>query len=231
MTNQNEALSALADNALGADELQQLLERLHAEPNTLHREAVQREVAQRLERYALLGELMRADAESPLMARNARRDVVTDVMQRVRADALQPELDMPQQVVTTPEKVLFMGSRLGGWMSGWRAPALSMALAASIAGVMLLVVKPESPIGQQPGVLTAQVDEAAAARLVAQTSPKQVETEAQAAPESLAALESAADADVDAVPDAYLLQHLTHTAGGPMRTLSSNMRLASYERP
>lgn len=227
MTNQNEALSALVDDALGADEAQQLLARLHAAPDT-----AQRDAAQRLERFALLGEMMRADTVSPWMMRSVQRDVVAEVMQQIRVDALQPNAAMP-------EKVAPVSIWLGDWMSGWRAPAFSMALAASVAGVMLLVVQPESPVEPGQNVLTAQVKQqaeervkvAASAGFVSRSTPVLAET--PTAPESLAALESAAESDVmpDMMPDTYLLQHLTHAEGGPMRNLSSNVRLASYERP
>jgi negative regulator of sigma E activity len=232
MTNQNEALSALVDDALGTDEAQQLLERLHGAPDT-----AQREASQRLQRYALLGEMMRADATSPWMTRCVQRDVVAEVMQQIRVDALQPNAELPDPVMAV--KVAPVSTWLGDWTSGWRAPAFSMALAASVAGVMLLVVQPESPVDSGRNVLTAQtkdgtkeraeekVIKAAPAGLVARSAPALAET--PAAPESLAALESAAEADV--MPDTYLLQHLTHAAGGPMRNLSSNVRLASYERP
>lgn len=218
--NEDEILSALADDALSEDEVRQVLSRLRTAPR-----GTQHDAARRLERYALLGELMRAEADSPLFAvaaqrrtsRAAPRDLVGAVMQQIATESAQTQPAQPVSVAHKP-------SLWGDWLQGWRAPALSMALAASVAGVMLVVVQ---DAGVNPGesMLSAK---SAAPLLNAQRPalPDLTETAASSAP-PLAELEAAADT----LPDAYLLQHLTHAEGGPVRNLSSNVRLASYERP
>jgi negative regulator of sigma E activity len=210
----DERLSALADNALSADEVRQILSRLSAAPR-----GTQHNAARRLERYAMLGELMRAEADSSLFAemaqRRASRDLAGVVMQQIATETAQLQSARP---------VAVKSSLWGGWLAAWRAPAFSMALAASVAGVMLVVVQ---DAGVNPGESMVSA-ESAAPLLSAQRSalPDLTETAASSAP-PLAELEAAADT----LPDAYLLQHLTHAEGGPVRNLSSNVRLASYERP
>jgi len=216
----DEMLSALADNALSADEVRQILSRLSAAPR-----GTQHNAARRLERYAMLGELMRAEAGSPLFAETAQRrashgiprDLVGAVMQQIATETAQAQSSQPVSVAHKP-------SLWGDWLQGWRAPALSMALAASVAGVMLVVVQ---DAGVNPGESMVSA-ESAAPLLSAQRSalPDLTETAASSA-SPLAELEAA----TDTLPDAYLLQHLTHAEGGPVRNLSSNVRLASYERP
>ncbi len=216
----DERLSALADNALSADEVRQILSRLSAAPR-----GTQHNAARRLERYAMLGELMRAEADSSLFAemaqRRASRDLAGVVMQQIARETAQVQSARP---VAVKPRADFKSSLWGGWLAAWRAPAFSMALAASVAGVMLVVVQ---DAGVNPGESMVSA-ESAAPLLSAQRSalPDLTETAASSAP-PLAELEAAADT----LPDAYLLQHLTHAEGGPVRNLSSNVRLASYERP
>lgn len=217
--NDDEILSALADDALSEDEVRQMLSRLSAAPR-----GTQHDAARRLERYALLGELMRAEAGSPLFAeaaqrrasRDAPRDLVGAVMQQIATETTQAQPPRSAPIKST--------SNPWGWFAGWRAPAFSMALAASVAGVMLVVVQ---DAGVNPGESMVSAENATPL-LSAQRSalPDLTEAVASSAP-PLAELEAAADT----LPDAYLLQHLTHAEGGPMRNLSSNVRLASYERP
>lgn len=208
----DEMLSALADGALSDIEVQQMLAHLNAAPR-----GIQHEAAKQLERYTLLGELMRAEADSPLFTqaakRRASRDVVGSVMQQIAAETAQMPKASPQH--TEPKPRFWAGV-----LQGWRAPIFSMALAASVAGVMLVVVQDAGVVPQESN-LSAQIN---APVLKAQQAKLPDLTES--AP-SLAALEPSADA----LPDAYLLQHLAHAEGGPMRNLSSNVRLASYERP
>lgn len=214
--NDDEMLSALADGALSADELRQVMSRLNSAPR-----GTQHAAARRLERYAMLGELMRTEVDSPLFAemaqRRASRDLVGAVMQQIAADATPVQSSPPRAVQPKP-------NFLSGWLVGWRAPALSMALAASIAGVMLVVVQ---DAGVAPGTPVINAENTSPI-LSAQRAalPDLTEAVTNSAP-PLAELEAAADA----LPDAYLLQHLAHAEGGPMRNLSSNVRLASYERP
>lgn len=208
----DEWLSALADGALSDVEVRQVLARLNAAPR-----GIQHEAAKRLERHALLGELMRAEADSPLFAqatqRWASRDVVGSVMQQIATETAHAQTAKSVPLASKPRF-------WAGVLQGWRAPAFSMALAASVAGVMLVVVQDAGVVPQESN-LNAQIN---APVLSAQQAKLPDLTES--AP-SLAALEASADA----LPDAYLLQHLAHAEGGPMRNLSSNVRLASYERP
>ncbi|MDD2893827.1 MAG: hypothetical protein PHF20_07830 [Halothiobacillaceae bacterium] len=220
--NDDELLSAFADDALSASEVQQVLSRLRTAPR-----GTQHAAARRLERYALLGELMRAEADSPLFAvaaqpraeLDARRDLVGSVMQQIATQTAQAQ---PPQPVSVAHKPSFWSD----WLQGWRAPALSMALAASVAGVMLVVVQ---DAGVNPDEPVISADNAAPlgseyrAAVPDLTEPTVRSTNRLAEANTLA--------DMDALPDAYLLQHLANAEGGPIRTLSSNVRLASYERP
>jgi negative regulator of sigma E activity len=224
--NDDELLSAFADDALSESEVRQVLSRLRTASR-----GTQHDAARRLERYALLGELMRAEADSPLFAvaaqsratcdtrRDAPRDVVGSVMQQIATETAQAQPSRPVSVAHKP-------SLWGDWLQGWRAPALSMALAASVAGVMLVVVQDAGVSPDEP-VITAErvapVRNAHQAAVLDLTEPTVSGTSRLA--EANTAL------DTDALPDAYLLQHLANAEGGPMRTLSSNVRLASYERP
>ncbi len=214
--NDDEMLSALADGALSADEVRQVMSRLGSAPR-----GTQHDAARRLERYAMLGELMRAEADSPLFAemaqRPASRDLAGAVMRQITAEAAPVQSSRPLAAQATP-------NLWGGWLAGWRAPAFSMALAASIAGVMLVVVQ-DAGVDQGTPVIKAE-NNAPVLSVQRATLPDLTEAAANNAL-PLAELEAAADA----LPDAYLLQHLAHAEGGPMRNLSSNVRLASYERP
>ncbi len=210
-----ERLSALADDALSNDELRQMLAQMRER-------GIQHRAARQLERYALLGELMRAEADSPLFvqaAQRAPRDVVGSVMQQIASEDAQVARAAPRKIA---ESELTPGF-FGGVLAGWRAPVLSMALAASVAGVML-VMTPDTGVEQSVPALTAQ---SAPAGVKPEANQAQDLTVPSSAVETLAELE----ADADNIPDPYLLQHLAHAEGGPMRTLSSNVRLASYERP
>jgi len=220
--NDDELLSAFADDALSESEVRQVLSRLRTAPR-----GTQHDAARRLERYALLGELMRAEADSPLFAvaaqaraePDARRDLVGSVMQQIATEAAQAQPPQPVSVAHKP-------SLWSDWLQGWRAPALSMALAASVAGVMLVVVQdagvnPDEPVMSADNA--APVGNASRAAVPDLTEPTVRSTN------RLAEADIASDADT--LPDAYLLQHLANAEGGPMRTLSSNVRLASYERP
>jgi len=214
--NDDELLSALADDALSADEIRQVLSRLHAAPR-----GSQHDAARRLGRYALLGELMRAEADSPLLAemaqRRTARDLAGSVMQQIATETAHAQS-------SRPVAVQLKANSWSGWFTGWRAPALSMALAASVAGVMLVVVQdagidPKAPVihAQNNASMLQERPSAAPDLTVVATSNTPPLTELEAA--------------ADVLPDSYLLQHLAHAEGGPMRNLSSNVRLASYERP
>ncbi len=214
--NDDEMLSALADDALSADEERQVLSRLNAAPR-----GTQHDAARRLERYALLGELMRAEVDSPLFAemaqRRTSRDLAGSVMQQIATEAAQAQ-------PSRPVAVQLKANSWSGWFTGWRAPAFSMALAASVAGVMLVVVQ------------DAGIDPKAPA-INAQNNATMLNEQPVAVPDLTVVATSNApplaeqDTAADVLPDSYLLQHLAHAEGGPMRNLSSNVRLASYERP
>ncbi|HES76675.1 MAG TPA: hypothetical protein ENO09_06680 [bacterium] len=212
----DEMLSALADGALSGDEVRKVFSRLNTAPR-----GAQHDAARRLERYALLGELMRAEADSPLFSALAQhhasgerpRDVVGAVMQHIATDTMPTQSTRSVPVAQKPDF-------WHGWLEGWRAPAFSMALAASVAVVMLVVVQ-DAGVNVGEPVLSAQRT-APVLNVQRSALPDLTET----AP-SLATLEAPADA----LPDAYLLQHLAHAEGGAVRNLSSNVRLASYERP
>lgn len=213
----DEMLSALADGALSDVEVQQMLARLNAAPR-----GMQHEAAKRLERHALLGELMRAEADSPLFTqaikRQAPRDVVGSVMQQIATETAHMPKANPLRAEPKPDFWV-------GVLQGWRAPVFSMALAASVAGVMLLVVQ-DADVAPQKLELNAQVNSPMVNTPIVNAQQSNLPDLTEPKP-SLAALESSADG----LPDAYLLQHLAHAEGGPMRNLASNVRLASYERP
>ncbi len=214
----DEVLSALADDALSHEGLQQLM-------SQMRERGAQHTAARRLERYALLGELMRAEADSPLFLQAQRyrqRDVVGAAMQQIASESAHGGVE---RVRSAPRPMRAPGL-LGGLLAGWRAPALSTALAASVAGA-LWVMLPDGGVPHGDAVLTAQ--KAAPMAVTTATVPNAPEDLTVPAPlnVSLAELEASADT----MPDPYLLQHLTYAEGGPMRTLSSNVRLASYERP
>ena len=99
----------------------------------------------------------------------------------------------------------------------------SVGLAASVAAVMLLLTP---DVGLEPTAPTLSAQHTPALRSTESLAPQDLSV-AGAAGSSLAELEASAGS----VPDPYLIQHLTHADAGPMRTLSSNVRLASYERP
>ncbi|OYY74926.1 MAG: hypothetical protein B7Y40_02960 [Gammaproteobacteria bacterium 28-57-27] len=220
--NDDELLSAFADDALSEGEVRQVLSRLRTAPR-----GTQHDAARRLERYALLGELMRAEADSPLFAvaaqsratRDTPRDVVGTVMQQIATEAAQAQAPQPVSVTHKP-------SRWNDWLQGWRAPALSMALAASVAGVMLVVVQ---DAGVSPDEPVISADNAAPLGSEYRAAVPDLTEPTVRSTNRLAEADTVSDAD--ALPDAYLLQHLANAEGGPMRTLSSNVRLASYERP
>ena len=216
-SNDDEMLSALADNALSAEEVRQLCARLGAAPRGPRHDA-----ARRLERHALLGELMRAEADSPLFVemaqRRASRDLVGAVMQKIATETVPAQSSHSvavQSKNTNP---------WSGWLAGWRAPAFSMALAAGVAGVMLVVVQ-DAGVNPDAPVINAQNN--APVLNAQQAALPDLTVAATSSAPPLAELEATADT----LPDAYLLQHLTYAEGGPVRNLSSNVRLASYERP
>ena len=214
----DEVLSALADDALSHEGLQQLMAQMRER-------GAQHTAARRLERYALLGELMRAEAGSPLFVQAQRyrqRDVVGSVMQQIASESAYGGAECAHP---TPKSMRAPGL-LGGLLAGWRAPALSMALAASVAGA-ILVLLPDGGVQHGDPLLTAQKAEPSTVAAVMTPSAPEDLTVSVPLNVSLAELE----ANADTMPDPYLLQHLTHAEGGPMRTLSSNVRLASYERP
>lgn len=203
----HEQISALLDNELSAQELRHFLAH--------HTARGEQHAAQRtLQRYARLSALMRDDADAALI--QSSRDVVSSVMQRIASEPM--PRDTASQAAQAP------APRNPGWghvLAGWRAPALSMALAASIAAAFL-VFNPQPAVTPNAGVLTAQHGTTQPV-----TSPASNASPTTAPAVTLAELESAGDA----MPDPYLLHHLTQAEGGPMRSLSSNVRLASYERP
>jgi negative regulator of sigma E activity len=193
-----------------------MLSRLSSAPR-----GTQHAAARRLERYAMLGELMRAEADSPQFAEMAQRraslDLAGAVMQQIATDTAQVQ---PHQSLVASSKP----SLWAGWLEGWRAPAFSMVLAASVAGVMLVVVQ---DAGIAPGTPVIKAENNAPLLSAQRAALPDLTEAANSKVPALAELEAAADA----LPDAYLLQHLAHAEGGPVRNLSSNVRLASYERP
>ena len=217
----DEMLSALADGALSDVEVRQVLARLNAAPR-----GIQHEAAKRLERHALLGELMRAEADSPLFAqaakRQASRDVVGSVMQQIATETAHMPKSNPLRAEPKPDFWV-------GVLQGWRAPVFSLALAVSVVGVMLLVVQ-DADVAPQKLELNAQVNSPMVNTPIVNAQQSNLPDLTEPKP-SLAALESSLEPSLDALPDAYLLQHLAHAEGGPMRNLASNVRLASYERP
>ncbi|MEW5838009.1 MAG: hypothetical protein AB1717_04165 [Pseudomonadota bacterium] len=220
-----ELLSALLDGDLSRDEMHRLREQ------TRDRGA-QHVAARKLERYAMLGEMLRAGEDSPLLMSGARRetrDVVGAVMQQIASETAR---DLPEARPSAPKSAWRPGGAvegLGGLLLGWRAPALSMALAAGVA-VVMLVMQPSAFVDRDATALSAQngSNMAQGRQAVVQSAP--IPALAVSAPAGSAGL-AELEAEADAMPDPYLLQHLTHADGGPMRTLSSNVRLASYERP
>lgn len=175
----DESLSALVDDALGRPETDRLLERLRHD----------RQARQRIDRYAVIGMAMRGEA--PAMP---RRDFAVEIMQRIQAESAEPA-----------SRAAAWRLDLGWLWQGWRMPAFGVALAATVAGVAVLVVQPS-----QHGPDAA---------FVALTPPAPPAIAQVAAPEG------------EPMPDPYLIQHLTHAEGGPMTAMSSNVRLVAYERP
>ncbi|GEM_PF-2041466 len=181
-----EAVSALLDDALGQHETDHLLGRLRDDP-----------VARaKLNRYALIGMAIRAETEGL-----PRRDLSADIMARLRAEST-------ASVRTAPMAPRRFGLGLEGLLRGWRMPAFGMALAATVAGVAVLIVQPS----QQPNPDFVAL---------APTAPTPVSEPKVAA----------VVADDDGMPDPYLVQHLTYAEGGAMAAMSSNVRLVAYERP
>ncbi|MDM7322448.1 MAG: sigma-E factor negative regulatory protein [Gammaproteobacteria bacterium] len=179
----DEALSAMLDDALSRHEVDQLLEQLRHDPRE----------SERMDRYSLIGMAMRGElGEVP------SRDMTASIMASIRA----------QQVAPVPRATVL--DTLRDWLGTWRLPAFGMALAATVAGIAVLVIHPAQ---QNP-------DDS----FVVLTSP-------QVSGVQVAAKDTQKVQEMDALPDPYLVQHLTHAEGGPMTSMASNVRLVAYERP
>ncbi|MGK0673271.1 MAG: sigma-E factor negative regulatory protein [Halothiobacillaceae bacterium] len=180
----DEALSAMLDDALSRHEIDQLLEQLRHDP---------REGAACVGRYSLIGMAMRGElAEVP------SRDMTARIMASIRAERVAPV-----------HKATLLDT-LRDWLGTWRLPALGMALAASVAGITVLVIH----------LARQGPDDTFVALTAPQLPSVQVVTKhAQEVQE------------MDAMPDPYLVQHLTHAECGPMTSMVSNVRLVAYERP
>jgi negative regulator of sigma E activity len=179
----DEALSAMLDDALSRHEVDQLLEQLRHDPRE----------CERMGRYSLIGMAMRGElAEAP------SRDMTARIMASIRAEQIAPA-----------RRVTLLDTLREG-LGTWRLPALGLALAATVAGIAVLVIPPAQ---QSP-------DESFVVLTAPQVSSVQVVAkEAQVARET------------EAMPDPYLVQHLTYAEGGPMTSMASNVRLVAYERP
>jgi len=178
-----EAISAMLDDALSRHEVDQLLEQLRHDPGG----------GERMGRYSLIGMAMRDE-----LAQAPSRDMTARIMASIRAEQL--EVVRRAGLLDT----------LRDWLGSWRLPALGMALAASVAGVAVLVLHPAR---QTP-------DES----FVVLTAP-------QVSSVQLAAKDGQETHETDAMPDPYLVQHLTYAEGGAMTSMASNVRLVAYERP
>ncbi|MGC8854428.1 MAG: sigma-E factor negative regulatory protein [Halothiobacillaceae bacterium] len=178
----DEALSAMLDDALSRHEVDQLLEQLRHDPRE----------SERMGRYSLIGMAMRGElAEAP------SRDMTARIMASIRAE------QMPVRRATVLDT-------LRDWLGTWRLPAFGMALAATVAGIAVLVTHPAQ---QNP-------DDS----FVVLTTP-------QVSGVQIAAKDMQDVQGTDAMPDPYLVQHLTYAEGGPMTSMASNVRLVAYERP
>lgn len=179
----DEALSAMLDDALSRHEVDQLLEQLRHDPRE----------CERMGRYSLIGMAMRGELEEA-----PARDMTARIMARIRAE--QP---VPVRRATALDT-------LRDWLGSWRLPAFGMALAATVAGIAVLVIHPAR---QGP-------DDS----FVVLTAPQVLSVQVAA--------KDAQDArETEAMPDPYLVQHLTYAEGGPMTSMASNVRLVAYERP
>ncbi|MEW6691827.1 MAG: sigma-E factor negative regulatory protein [Pseudomonadota bacterium] len=179
----DEALSAMLDDALSRHEVDQLLEQLRHDPRE----------SERMGRYSLIGMAMRGElAEAP------SRDMTARIMASIRAEQV------------APVRRVTVLDTLRDWLGTWRLPAFGMALAATVAGIAVLVIHPAQ---QNP-------DDSFVVLTAPQVSSVQV-----------AAKDTQEVQETDAMPDPYLVQHLTYAEGGPMTSMASNVRLVAYERP
>ncbi|MEW6445937.1 MAG: sigma-E factor negative regulatory protein [Pseudomonadota bacterium] len=130
------------------------------------------------------------------------RDLSAGVMAGIRKE----RSEAPIVIGTRPAEPfgLRLERMLQDWIGGWRMPALGMALTVLVVGVVVLLASP----GRN----------APDPSFVALTPPP-------------AKVGHAAAQDEDAMPDPYLMQHLTYAEGGAMASMSSNVRLVAYERP
>ncbi|MEW6764830.1 MAG: sigma-E factor negative regulatory protein [Pseudomonadota bacterium] len=186
-----EAVSAMLDDALGQHETDLVIGRLRDDPAA----------RAKIDRYALIGMAIRAETDGL-----PRRDMSADIMARIRAES-----GFAARSVTSGSKrprLFVFPIRLDGLLQGWRAPAFGMALAATVAGVAVLLV--------QPAQHSLKPD------FVALTPEPELAPEPQV---------MVAASDDDQMPDPYLVQHLTYGEGGAMGAMSSNVRLVAYERP
>jgi negative regulator of sigma E activity len=128
-------LSALFDNELPPAEAELVIRRLLKDPA----------LRARWERYALIGACVR---EEPIAASaRQKRDVAERVRMQLAADA--PSPDSGQAVVSYP------GQRRG-WSQFGRG-ALGGAIAAGVAAVALVMVRPMAPDAAAPAVQMADV--------------------------------------------------------------------------
>ena len=177
-----ETLSAMMDDALDRHDTDSILDRVRHD----------RAARQRIERYALIGMAMRDEANEVPPA-----DLADNIMARIRSEAAK------QPSTRSTFRLDF------DWLrQGWRMPAFGTALAATVAGVAVLLVQPQQ-----------QAPDASFVALSPSSATQNGATQVVSAQ------------DGESMPDPYLVQHLTYAEGGPMTAMSSNVRLVAYERP
>lgn len=214
-----EAVSAMLDDALSRHEVDQLLEQLRHDPRE----------SERMGRYGLIGMAMRGElVEVP------SGDMAASIMASIRAELVAPDRFVRNESGVAPQG---QGRRVPGldalqdWLGTWRLPAFSMALAATVAGVAVLVIQPaqQSPDDSFVVLTTPQVPNVQVAAQDVAASIPGFRPSGDAAHPNAALYGDVQDAD--AMPDPYLVQHLTYAEGGPMTSMASSVRLVAYERP
>lgn len=156
-------------------------------------------------------ELLKQLRELPEARRKlSRYSAVSMLMREEPADIARIDLASATMLrirESEPQKVSARGKILSDlrWLlQGWRLPAMGMA-AALLAGMSVMVVRslPDSPDASLVALKPAPTE----------------------------GLRAGADQVDEAMPDPYLVQHLTYTEGLPVGSMSSGVRLVAYERP
>jgi negative regulator of sigma E activity len=143
-------LSALFDNELAPAEAELVIRRVLKDPA----------LRARWERYALIGACVR---DEPIRISAAKPDVAERVRRTLAAEA-----DAPQAASV---KVAHYRDQRRGWSQFGRG-ALGGAIAASVAAVALMLLRPMSPDAQAPAALLA--DNAVPAARASQPQPVEV---------------------------------------------------------